>query len=119
MSAFVAIAFAAGCKAPPQQGQKFATADASRGKELIEAVGCAACHAIDGIDWPKGRSAPELNGLAARALIAGRLPNTPESLAAFVRNAPREVPGSVMPAMPLSEAESRDVAAYLYALGDR
>jgi hypothetical protein len=40
-------------------------------------------------------------------------------LAAFVRNAPALAPGSAMPAMPLSETEARDVAAYLYALDDR
>ena len=38
-------------------------------------------------------------------------------LAAFVRNAPETLPGSTMPAMPLSPAEARDVAAYLYATG--
>ena len=36
--------------------------------------------------------------------------------AAFVRDAPRLVPGTTMPALPLSERESHDVAAYLYTL---
>jgi cytochrome c1 len=38
-------------------------------------------------------------------------------LAAFVRDAPSLVPGTAMPAMPLTEAEARDVAAYLMAIG--
>jgi hypothetical protein len=38
-------------------------------------------------------------------------------LAAYVRDAPALVPGSGMPAMPLTQEESRDVAAYLYTLG--
>ena len=52
-------------------------------------------------------------------MIAGRLPNRPDVLAAFVRNAPALVPGTAMPAMPLTEEESRDVAAYLYTLEQR
>ena len=63
--------------------------------------------------------APELAGIADQALIAGQLPNRPDVLAAFVRNSPALLPESTMPAMPISEDESRDVAAYLYALSDR
>lgn len=93
-------------------------ADAARGKEAIERVGCGSCHSIPGVRWPKGEAAPALEGMAERALIAGRLPNEPEVLAEFVRNAPALVPGTTMPAMPLSEQESRDVAAYLYEIGE-
>ena len=52
-------------------------------------------------------------------MIAGRLPNRPDVLAHFVRRAPELVPGTTMPAMPLSEKEARDVAAYLYTLRSR
>ncbi|WP_245942303.1 c-type cytochrome [Sphingomonas gilva] len=94
-------------------------ADAARGKAAIERVGCASCHAIPGVRWPQGTIGPSLDGFAERALIAGRLPNRPDVLAAFVRDAPSLAPGTNMPAMPLNEEESRDVAAYLYTLGDR
>ena len=94
------------------------TASAARGKDAIERVGCGSCHAIAGIGWPKGRAAPELGGFANRALIAGKVPNRPELLAVFVRNAPAVAPGTTMPAMPLTEQEARDVAAYLYEAGD-
>ncbi len=92
-------------------------ADASRGKRAIERVGCASCHTIPGIGWPKGEAGPPLHGMAERALIAGRLANRPGILARFVRDAPALVPGTTMPAMPLSEEESRDVAAFLYESG--
>lgn len=92
-------------------------ASANRGKQAIERVGCGSCHTIEGISWPKGRAAPELGSFADRALIAGRVPNRPEMLAAFVRDAPAVVPGTTMPPMPLSQQESRDVAAYLYETG--
>ena len=90
----------------------------ARGKAAIERVGCAACHEIPGIEWPTGRTGPSLAGFDDIGPIAGALPNTPENLAAFVRNAPAAKVGSTMPAMPLTQEESRDVAAYLYGLDD-
>ena len=106
-----------GCKPPPDERQFMPVADVAAGKEAIERVGCASCHSIGGIDWPKGKAGPALEGFAHRALIAGRVPNQPELLARFVRNAPAVALGTTMPAMPLSEEESRDVAAYLYQIG--
>ena len=105
-----------GCEAPPDR-QSFAPRSAAdAGRAVIDRVGCAACHAIPGIDWPKGRVGPALDGFADQSLIAGRAPNRPDVLAAFVRNAPAVVPGSGMPPMPITEEESRDVAAYLHTL---
>lgn len=89
-------------------------ADPARGKLAIESVGCASCHTIPGIRWPEGKAGPALAGMSERAMIAGRLPNRPDVLAGFVRDAPSLVPGTTMPAMPLGEQEARDVAAYLY-----
>lgn len=94
-------------------------ADPAQGKAAIGRVGCGSCHAIQGIDWPRGKVGPNLDGLANRALIAGRLPNRPDVLASYIRNAPALLPGSGMPAMPVSETEARDIAAYLYQQGDR
>ncbi len=110
----LAVLALAACKPPPDQRQFVATADAAQGKAVIERVGCASCHAIPGVRWPKGKVGPALDGLAERALIAGKLPNEPYVLAAYIRNAPGLVPGSGMPAMPVSDAEARDIAAYLY-----
>ncbi len=105
-----------GCEAPPDQQYFTPQAAAEEGREIIDRVGCAACHTIPGIDWPKGRVGPSLDGFAEQSLIAGRAPNRPDVLAAFVRNAPAVVPQSGMPPMPITEEESRDVAAYLYTL---
>ena len=116
-AALACIALAA-CKQPP--GPRYVPdAEATkRGLAAIERVGCAACHEIPGIDWPRGRTGPSLVGFDDFGLIAGAVPNTPENLAHFVRNAPAVKPGSTMPAMPLTKEESRDVAAYLYGLDD-
>ncbi len=94
-------------------------ADPARGLKVIERVGCGSCHTIPGLFWPKGQAAPPLENLAGRALVAGKLANRPDVLAAFVRDAPALLPATAMPAMPMTEEESRDVAAYLYTLGDR
>lgn len=119
LGAVAAAAFVtAACKPPPEESQFMPLADAARGKQVVERVGCGSCHTIEGVDWPQGRAAPALGGFAQRALIAGRVPNRPDRLAAFIRDAPSVAPGTTMPAMPLSEQESRDVAAYLYQLGD-
>ena len=91
-------------------------ADPARGLRAIEREGCGACHTIDGLAWPQGKAASPLRGMTGRGLIAGTLPNRPDVLAAFVRDAPALVPGIAMPATTLTEREARDVAAYLYAV---
>lgn len=92
--------------------------DPAEGLRLIQSRGCAACHKIPGVAWPEGRTGGSLAGVGARPMIAGRLPNQPEVMAAFVRDAPSLLADTGMPPMPLTEAEARDVAAYLYTLDD-
>lgn len=104
------------CKQPPASRYQFDAALRDQGRQVIERVGCAACHEIPGIDWPRGRTGPSLAGFDDIGPIAGALPNTPENLARFVRNAPAVKPGSTMPAMPISADEADAVAAYLYGI---
>lgn len=107
------------CKPPPDRVQHMPQASVERGLAAIKRAGCGACHAIPGVRWPRGQSGPSLEGFAEQGLIAGRLPNRPDLLAIFVRDAPAALPGTTMPAMPLSDEQARDVAAYLYATGER
>jgi len=93
-----------------------AGAEAVRGLAVIERVGCAACHRVPGVDWPKGTVGGSLAGFADRSLIAGRLPNQPDVLVRWLRDAPSLSPETGMPPMPISDADARDVAAYLYTL---
>ena len=104
------------CKQPPPTRYQFEPGLREQGRMVIERAGCGACHEIPGIDWPKGRTGPSLTGFDDIGLIAGALPNTPENLARFVRDAPAAKPGSTMPAMPIDPAEARAVAAYLYGI---
>lgn len=93
--------------------------DPPRGQELIQRVGCGACHSIPGVEWPQGTVGPPLAGFADRGLIAGRFPNEADTLALWVRDAPALVPETGMTPMPLTEEEARDVVAYLYTLNGR
>lgn len=89
-----------------------------RGEAAAERLGCGACHDMPGVNWPKGRVGPPLAGFGERALIAGAAPNEAPLLAKFVRDAPSIVPASGMPAIPMSDAEARDIAAWLGNLRD-
>lgn len=108
----------AACADKADAPRSLAQADPAEGLKLIERTGCATCHVIPGVSWPKGRTGGSLAGVAARPLIAGRLPNQPDVMVRFVRDAPSLLPDIGMPPMPLTEPEARDVAAYLYTLDD-
>ena len=86
------------------------------GQVLIAGHGCTACHVIPGVTAFTGTVGPSLDGFARRAYIAGRLPNRPMMLTAWLRDPPAIDPGTAMPALGLGEAEARDIAAYLYTL---
>jgi cytochrome c len=91
--------------------------DAARGRLLIHAHGCGACHFVPGVPGARGRVAPTLAEFADRTYIAGGLvPNTPERLVAWIHDPQALKPGTAMPAVGVSPAEAADMAAYLYAL---
>ncbi len=112
--AVTALILVAACKPPTDARWPVDPAAAARGLSVIKRVECAACHDIKGVAWPKGRTGPSLLDFGERGVIAGTLPNRPDVLAAFVQNAPSVKRGSPMPPMPISQQESRDIAAYLY-----
>lgn len=118
IAALMAVPLLVACKQQPIERFTASESAVVRGRALVEATGCTACHAFSDIEWPRGRAGPSLEHFDGRGPIAGTLPNTPSQLAAFVRNAPATKPGSTMPAMPLTASEARDVAAYLYSVPD-
>lgn len=103
------------CGEQPPQTQ-IAGADAERGREVIQAYGCIACHTVPGIPGPASNVGPPLAAFAKRAYIGGVLPNTPDDLVRWLRNPPAVDSRTAMPNVGLSEADARDVAAYLYTL---
>jgi cytochrome c551/c552 len=93
-----------------------AGADPGRGRLIAERVGCAACHEVPDVAWPRGRVGGSLEGFAERPLIAGRFPNQPDILVRWLADAPSLAPDTAMPPQPLTASEARDVAAFLYTL---
>ena len=90
--------------------------DARLGRTDIRKYGCNTCHEISGVPGARGLVGPRLNGIKQRYYIAGELPNTPENLMQWIQH-PRQVePHTAMPEMGVTEQDSRDIAAYLYAI---
>ncbi len=94
-----------------------ALGDAARGKELVESVGCTACHAIDG----KG---PIASGTESSAYLRDFAPDLagvgsklkPAWLVQWVRDPGHYFKNTRMPSLRLSETEAKDVAAHLMTL---
>lgn len=89
---------------------------AEHGPSLIVAYGCAACHTVPGVKGARGNVGPPLTRFGDRTYIAGMLRNTPANLVRWIRDPQGVVPGNAMPNMGVTEAEARDIAAYLYTL---
>ena len=90
--------------------------DARRGAELIQQFGCGGCHVVPGVDGARGDVGPPLTRFGERIYIAGMLRNTPPDLVRWLRDPQGVVPGNAMPNMGITDAQARDMAAYLYTL---
>jgi cytochrome c oxidase subunit 2 len=89
---------------------------AEQGRQVFETTACVNCHAISGT-VADGRFGPDLTHLMSRDTIAsGAAPNTPEQLKLWIRNPDAIKPGSLMPAMQLSEKDLDALTAYLETL---
>jgi mono/diheme cytochrome c family protein len=90
--------------------------DPARGRTAIQQHACTACHSIPGVVGPASHTGPALSAMGSRKFIAGVLPNNSENMVRWLR-APQSVsPQSAMPDVGLSEADARDIAAYLASL---
>ncbi|MFC7400586.1 c-type cytochrome [Chelatococcus sp. GCM10030263] len=96
-----------------------AAGDPGRAPMLMIRNGCAGCHTIPGVPGARGTVGPGLAGMSDRGFIAGVLPNTPENLARWIRDARSINPHTAMPTTGVSEADADSMAAYLYALQRR
>lgn len=112
----VALALVGCDAAEPPAHQRILGGDPERGRAAVASIGCGACHRIPRVAGARGTVGPPLTAFGERALIGGVLPNRPDILVRWVRDAPALAPDTGMPNLPLSEAEARDVAAFLYTL---
>jgi cytochrome c2 len=90
--------------------------DPAAGKRLVTQHQCGACHAIPGVQGAGGDAGPSLEGFGRMSYIAGRIPNQPRQLAAWLIDPPAMKPGTAMPALGLTEQEARHMAAFLATL---
>ncbi|MGF7147330.1 cytochrome c551/c552 [Sphingomonas zeicaulis] len=115
-AASIIVQYRAGERRAQHAAEAMTGGSAERGKVAIERLGCGACHIIPGIDRANGRVGPSLRALASRAMIAGRLPNRPALLIAWVRAPEHVSPDTAMPDQRVSDSAAHDIAAYLYTL---
>lgn len=93
-----------------------APVDLPRAKQAIDHYLCLTCHRIPGLVGPHAPVGPSLEGIGARGVIAGRLPNTPANMQRLLREPHRIKPDGAMPDLGVSERDARDIAAYLATL---
>lgn len=119
----LAVACAAallGWKAFDTRRQTFAVATAlthgepKNGPALIARYGCGGCHTIPGIPGADGKVGPRLESLRQQVYVGGVARNGGETLVRWIVDPQSLSPRSAMPATGISEAEARDVAAWLY-----
>ena len=88
--------------------------DPSRGEAMFIQYGCGSCHGVKHVRMASGMVGPPLDGIAVRAMIAGKLHNTPDNLQHWIRNPQQVTPGTDMPDLHVSQRDARDISAFLY-----
>ena len=87
--------------------------DLARAPDIIRRYGCAGCHTIPGIPGGDGQVGGPLSDIKHRVYVGGVLTNSPDNLVRWIVSPQAFSPRSAMPATGISEAEARDVAAFL------
>jgi cytochrome c oxidase subunit 2 len=99
-----------------QQQPASRDASAAAGKRVFEQTACVNCHEVTGTN-ANGRFGPDLTHLMSRETIAsGAAQNTPENLRLWIQDPSKIKPGSLMPAMQLSNADLDAVVSYMQTL---
>ena len=108
--------FAHWATAQKQPARGSETGAVSAGRQIFEKTACINCHGISGT-VANGRFGPDLTHLMSRDTIAsGAATNTHENLRLWIHNPDAIKPGSLMPAMNLSDPDLQAVTAYLESL---
>jgi len=90
--------------------------NARDGQFVFEHQACINCHAVAGT-VANGRFGPDLTHLMSRdTLGSGAIPNTPDNLNAWIGDPNTFKPGTLMPAMHLTDRQNAQITAYLLTL---
>ncbi len=115
-AALVLVLVPTACARKPSAPPKLMPGSAPLGKEAIARYGCGSCHKIPGVKGANALLAPPLDSFSKRSWIAGRLANTPENLARWIRD-PKAVDDKTdMPNLGVTQDEAVNMAAYLERL---
>lgn len=88
----------------------------AEGRRVFETQACMNCHTVQGTA-ATGKFGPDLTHLMSRdTLASGIIPNTKENLRQWIKNPDTYKPGSLMPAMQLTDSQLDQVTAYLETL---
>lgn len=92
--------------------QKYTGGNPATGKELIETVGCAGCHMVEGIDdkWNNlnQKKGTYLTGIGSKV--------DPDWLVSWLKKPSHYQEDTIMPSFRLSDKETNDIASYLLSL---
>lgn len=116
MAAAAAIAATACGQSRGQQASAIAGGDAERGKTAIARYGCPACHTIPGIEGANAMVGPPLTQIAIRQYLGGHLQNTPQNMVRWIQHPQQIDPKNAMPELGVTDADAKDITAYLYTL---
>ena len=99
-----------------QQQAAVQDGSAAAGRRVFETTACINCHTVRGTA-ANGRFGPDLTHLMSRVTIAsGAAENTPENLHLWLKDPDAITPGSLMPAMKLSDDELDALVKYMQSL---
>lgn len=108
--------FAAWVKNQEQPAVEDNSPEVAAGRRVFETEACMNCHTIRGTA-ATGRFGPDLTHLMSRSTIAsGAVPNTEANLREWIEDPDYFKPGSLMPAMQLTNQQLDEVTAYLETL---
>ena len=88
--------------------------DPRRGEAMFIQYGCGSCHALKNVRTATGTVGPPLDGIALRAILAGRLANRPDNMQHWIRDPQQVSPGTAMPDLDVGGRDARDITAFLY-----
>ena len=88
--------------------------DPRRGEAMFISYGCGGCHGLKHVRKAGGMVGPPLDGVAVRAILAGRLENTPTNMQRWIRDPQAVSPGTAMPDLNVGGKDARDISAFLY-----
>ena len=88
--------------------------DPHRGESMFIQYGCGSCHGLQHDRKAGGMVGPPLDGIAVRAMLAGKLPNQPDNMVRWIRDPQKVTPGTDMPDLHVSQRDARDITAFLY-----